>query len=321
MTFAQYQGLPVLVTGGAGFIGSHLVRGLLDAGAQVRVLDNFSHGSYANLDEIADRIEVHEGDITCLEDCQKAAQGRQIVFHLAALGSVPRSVAEPLLYDRVNIGGTLNVLEAARQAGVKRAVYSASSSAYGDTPVLPKVETMLPNPKSPYAVTKLTGEYYMQIYAQVYGVQAVCLRYFNVFGARQSPKSQYAAVIPAWITALIRGETPKIYGDGEQSRDFCFVANVVQANMLGGISDKKLTGQVVNVGCAESITLNAMLKKMQALLGTQLQAEYLPPRAGDVKDSLADISAIHHLLGYEPLVRFSEGLERTVAWYKARGGW
>jgi len=319
--FSDYAGVAVLVTGGAGFIGSHLVRGLVSAGANVLVLDNFATGSMANLGEIEGQIGVLTGDITSLDDCRRAAEGRSVVFHLAALGSVPRSVEEPLLYNRVNIDGTLNVLEAARQAGVRRMVYSASSSAYGDTPVLPKVETMTPNPKSPYAVAKLTGEYYMRVYATVYGMQSVSLRYFNVFGPRQNPKSQYAAVIPAFITSLLKNESPKIYGDGGQTRDFCFVVNVVHANMLAGMVDRQLKGEVVNVACGECISLNAMLEKMRALLGKDVAATYVPERKGDVRDSLADITAIKELLGYEPLVRFEEGLAKTTRWYATNGMW
>lgn len=318
--FEAYRGLPVLVTGGAGFIGSHLVRGLLEAGAQVRVLDNLSNGKRENLAEVADRVELMVGDIRNLEECKKAAAGRTMVFHLAALGSVPRSVEQPLLYNEVNIGGTLNMLEAARGAGAKRFVYSASSSAYGDTPVLPKVETMAPHPKSPYAVTKLTGEYYVKVYADVYGLETVSLRYFNVFGPRQDPKSQYAAVIPAWITALLRNEAPRVYGDGEQSRDFCFVSNVVNANMRGGSVERKLAGEVVNIACGDRITLNEMLVKMKGLLGKTIAPQHLPPRAGDVKDSLAEVRAAKAVLGYEPLVRFEEGLARTVAWYRVAAG-
>ena len=313
--FSFYRDLPVLVTGGAGFIGSHLVRGLLQAGARVRVLDNFCNGTRQNLAEVAGQIEVLEGDITRLEDCQRAAHEQKVVFHLAALGSVPRSVEHPLLYNQVDAGGTLNMLEAARHAGVKRFVYSASSSAYGDTLVLPKVETMAPAPKSPYAVAKLTGEYYVRTYAAVYGVEGVCLRYFNVFGPRQNPQSQYAAVIPAWITMLLNNQSPKVYGDGEQSRDFCFVDNVVFANMLGGSVIGPLNGPTVNIACGQSITLNRMLKKMQTITGKQVAATYLPPRMGDVKDSLGDIRAAEVVLGYKPKVYFDEGLERTIAWY------
>jgi nucleoside-diphosphate-sugar epimerase len=312
----DYLGLPVLVTGGAGFIGSHLVRGLLDAGADVLVLDNFCNGTMSNLAGLESRLRIMTGDVTLLADCQRAVQGRAIVFHLAALGSVPGSVDRPLEYNRANVDGTLHILDAARHAGVKRVIYSASSSAYGDTPTLPKVETMTPQPKSPYAIGKLVGEYYCRVFAEVYGLQTLSLRYFNVFGPRQSPKSQYAAVIPAWVSTILQGGRPKVYGDGEQTRDFCNVANVVDANMRAGIIDSRvLQGEVVNVGCAENISLNAMLKKLGTILGRQVEAEYLPPRAGDVKDSLADITAIRQLLGYEPLVRFDEGLKQTVEWF------
>jgi len=313
----NYRDVPVLVTGGAGFIGGHLVRGLLDGGAKVRVLDNFSHGSEENL-RGAEGAEVIRGDIRNMEDCEKAAAGRAVVFHLAALGSVPRSVEQPVMYNEINIGGTLNVLQASRLAGVKRVVYSASSSAYGDTPVLPKVETMTPMPRSPYAVTKLVGEYYCRVYAEVYGLSTFCLRYFNVFGPRQDPNSQYAAVIPAFISALLKGESPKIYGDGEQTRDFCFVANVVKANMLAGSSDAALKGEMANIACGERISLNAMLAQMQSLLGTKVAATYLPGRKGDVRDSLADIAAAGRLIGYKPEVYFREGLERTLRAYAGR---
>jgi nucleoside-diphosphate-sugar epimerase len=290
------------------------VRGLLDAGAMVRVLDNFSHGSEENL-RGAEGVEVVRGDIRSAEDCTKAADGRAVVFHLAALGSVPRSVEQPVLYNEINIGGTLNVLQATRTAGAKRLVYSASSSAYGDTPVLPKIETMTPSPKSPYAVTKLVGEYYCRVYAEVYGLSTLCLRYFNVFGPRQNPNSQYAAVIPAFIDSLLKGQSPKIYGDGEQTRDFCFVKNVVKANMLAGISANSLKGESVNIACGERISLNAMLAQMQKILRTDVKATYLPGRRGDVRDSLADIGAAGRTIGYTPDVFFKEGLQRTVAAY------
>jgi nucleoside-diphosphate-sugar epimerase len=311
MLLNHYQKLPVLVTGGAGFIGGHLVRGLLDAGARVRVLDNFSHGSEENL-KPSPEAEIVKGDIRNPADCEKAARAAAIIFHLAALGSVPRSVEEPVLYNENNIGGTLNILEAARQAGVKRVVYSASSAAYGDTPILPKVETMTPAPKSPYAVTKLVGEYYARVYAEVYGLSAVSLRYFNVFGPRQNPNSQYAAVIPAFIAALLKNQPPRIYGDGEQTRDFCFVGNVVKANMLAGASASPLKGEVVNIACGERISLIAMLHQMQKLLSTNIEPTYLPARAGDVRDSLADITAARKLIGYTPDTLFAPGLALTV---------
>jgi UDP-glucose 4-epimerase len=235
-----------------------------------------------------------------------------VVFHLAALGSVPASVENPVQYNAVNITGTLNVLEAARRAGVRRVVYSASSAAYGDTPVLPKVETMLPMPKSPYAVTKLVGEYYCRVYAEVYGVSTCCLRYFNVFGPRQNPKSQYAAVIPAFLAALREGRVPTIYGDGEQTRDFCFVDNVVRANMMAAACASPLAGEPLNIACGERTSLNAMLEQMQGLLGTHVAARYEPARAGDVRDSVADIGAARRVLGFVPEVRFKEGVELTV---------
>jgi nucleoside-diphosphate-sugar epimerase len=241
-----------------------------------------------------------------------------LVFHLAALGSVPRSVAEPLLYNEVNIAGTLNILEAARHAGAQRVVYSASSSAYGDTPVLPKVETMIPNPMSPYAVTKLVGEYYCRVYSKVYHLSTFCLRYFNVFGPRQNPNSQYAAVIPAFITALLKGQSPKIYGDGGQTRDFCFIQNVVRANLLAATSPKPLAGEVANIACAQRTSLNEMLALMQTQLGTAVKPEYLPARAGDVRDSLADISTAETILGYKPQVLFHEGLTHTIQAYRSK---
>lgn len=325
--YSYYHDQPVLVTGGAGFIGSHLVRGLLAAGAKVRVLDNFSHGKKANLIEIDPQIDLRVGDITDLATCREATRGCAVVFHLAALGSVPRSVEEPILYNQVNIGGTLNILEACRGNKVKRVVYSASSSAYGDAPAdpsplpthlttpLPKVETMTPAPKSPYAITKLVGEYYVRNYAEVFDLEGISLRYFNVFGPRQDPKGQYAAVIPAWIAALLNGQNPKIYGDGEQSRDFCYVDNVVHANLLAGSIEKKLEGPTVNIACGQATTLNSLLKKLQVLTHKTVTAHYLPPRAGDIKDSLANIGSAKAILGYEPKILFDKGLENTVTWY------
>jgi nucleoside-diphosphate-sugar epimerase len=317
MPFSKLHQARVLVTGGAGFIGSHLSGRLVELGASVLVLDNFSHGSRENLADVGSKLGVMEGDIRNADDCAMAMRDRQYVFHLAALGSVPRSVEQPKLYNDVNIGGTLNILEAARQAGtVQRVVYSASSSVYGDTPVLPKVETMIPAPKSPYAVTKLVGEYYARVYAEVYGLSTFCLRYFNVFGPRQNPNSQYAAVIPAFIAALLKGNRPKIYGDGEQTRDFCYIENVVRANLLAATVERRLAGESANIACGERISLNALLGKMQEILGTSIAPEYLPARAGDVKDSLADITAARDLIGYEPEVFFDEGLDRTVRAYR-----
>ena len=305
--------MPVLVTGGAGFIGGHLVLALVEAGARVRVLDNFSSGSETNLPTSG--IEIMRGDIRNPSNCAQAVAGCTAVFHLAAMGSVPRSLEEPQLYNEVNITGTLNVLEAARSAGAKRVIYSASSSAYGDTLILPKIETMPPMPLSPYAITKLAGEYYCRIFAKLHNVETISLRYFNVFGPRQNPRSQYAAVIPAFLSALQENRPPKIYGNGEQTRDFCFVANVVKANLLAATTPKKLCGEVVNIACGQRISLNAMLAKMQAMLGTKITPEYLPPRPGDVRDSLADITAASALLGYHPEALFEEGLRQTVASY------
>ena len=315
MAIDLLQGMSVLVTGGAGFIGSHLTRALVEIGANVLVLDNFSHGAMENLKGLEQKIGIMTGDIRNAEDCARAVKDRMAVFHLAALGSVPKSVEQPLLYNEVNITGTLTLLEAARKAGVRRVVYSASSAAYGDTPVLPKVETMVPSPKSPYAVTKLVGEYYCRVSAAVYGMSTVSLRYFNVFGPRQNPNSQYAAVIPAFVSALLKGQAPKIYGDGEQTRDFCFVNNVVKANMLAATAERELTGEVVNIACGQRTSLNQMLAQMQKTLGTNVKPEYLPERAGDVRDSLADVQAAKELIGYTPEIFFEKGLEITVKAY------
>ncbi|NNM86397.1 MAG: SDR family oxidoreductase [Phycisphaerales bacterium] len=314
----KYQNRLVLVTGGGGFIGSHLVRGLLDQGADVRVLDNFSHGSRANLTEVASKIEIMEGDITSWPDCRRAVDGCAMVFHLAALGSVPGSVDDAMGYNSVNINGTLQVLDACRKAGVRRVVYSASSAAYGDSPLLPKTEDMMPSPKSPYAVGKLAGEYYLRVYAAVYGLSGVSLRYFNVFGPRQNSKSQYAAVIPAFASAILSGQPVTIYGDGEQTRDFCHVYNVVLANLLAGSSDRDLQGEVVNVACGQNISLNVMLGLMEKQLGHKVRRQYLPARAGDVRDSLADIGEAQHLLAYKPAKNFEQGLAETMMWYKDR---
>lgn len=318
MSTDYFANLPVLVAGGGGFIGSHLTRELVRRGAGVLVMDNFSHGTRGNLADVENRIGILEGDIRSPDDCALAVRDRAVVFHLAALGSVPASVDNPRLYNEVNIAGTLNMLQAAAAAGVRRLVYSASSAAYGDSPALPKIETMSPAPKSPYAVTKLVGEYYCRVFAEVYGLSTACLRYFNVFGPRQNPKSQYAAVIPAFVSALLAGQRPRIYGDGEQTRDFCFVDNVVNANLLAAGCGKALAGEVVNIACGERISLNVMLARMQATLGTKIAAEYLPPRAGDVRDSLADIAAARALIGYVPGVKFEEGLARTVKAYAGR---
>ncbi len=305
-----------LVTGGAGFIGSHIVRGLLERGRGVRVLDNLSTGRRENLAEVADRIEWVEGDIRDAQAVAESMRGVEVVFHLAARASVPRSVAEPVSANETNVTGTVNLLCAARDAGVRRFVYSASSSAYGDTPTLPKREDMRPVPLSPYAVSKLAAEHYCMCWSHVYGLQTVSLRYFNVFGPRQDPASDYAAVIPAFVSRMLRGERPIIYGDGEQSRDFCFVENVVNANMLAAERDE-VHGEAVNIACGERTTLNEIVKDINRLLGTNIEPEYQDARAGDVKHSLADVSAAGRVIGYKPLVMFPEGLERSIEWYKA----
>lgn len=315
MRFSEYARVPVLVTGGAGFIGSHIVHSLVESGADVCVLDNLSNDNLDNLADIQNSVTFKKGDLLNPADCADAVAGREVIFHLAALGSVPASMRDPMRYNQNNITGTLTLLEAARAAGVKRVVYSGSSSAYGDTPTLPKIETMSPAPLSPYAVSKLTCEYYMAVYAKSYGMQTVTLRYFNVFGPRQNPNSQYAAVIPAFVAALLRGESPTIYGDGEQSRDFCFVENVVYANLLAGKIDKPLSGQVVNIACGQATTLNELYKLLCGHLRSSMSARYVPSRAGDVKHSLADIAAARDLLSYQPRVYFAEGLARTVEWY------
>lgn len=315
MQFPNYAHTRVLVTGGAGFIGSHIVHSLVESGADVRVLDNFSNGNPDNIADVADKITIQKGDLLNPADCAAAVADREIIFHLAALGSVPASMKDPLRYNANNITGTLTLLEAARHAGVKRVVYSGSSSAYGDTPTLPKIETMAPAPLSPYAVSKLTCEYYMAVYAKSYGLQTVTLRYFNVFGPRQNPNSQYAAVIPAFVAAMLKDQSPTIYGDGQQSRDFCFVENVVYANLLAGKTDKPLSGQIVNIACGQATTLNDLFHLLQIHLHKSIQPTYVPARAGDVKHSLADIAAARDLLSYQPRVYFAEGLAKTVEWY------
>ena len=305
-----------LVTGGAGFIGSHICEALVGRGEQVRVLDNLSTGHRHNLAHLQGRFEFVEGDIRDPQAVGKAMQGVKIVFHEAAIPSVPRSVSEPRLSHEVNVDGTFNVLMAAKEAGVKRVVYAASSSAYGDTETLPKHEEMLPNPLSPYAAAKLFGEYYCQVFTRVYGLETVALRYFNVFGPRQDPSSPYSGVISKFVTSLLAGQAPLIHGDGEQSRDFTYVANVVDANLRAAEAEGA-SGQVINLAIGERITLNGLLAELQKAIGTSLVPEYGPTRAGDVRHSLADITRAKELLGFHPLVSFAEGLQRTVAWYQA----
>jgi UDP-glucose 4-epimerase len=307
----------VLITGGAGFIGSHLAHALVARGDRVRVLDNFETGLKKNLEAIRDRIDLREVDLTDAGGVASACQGMDFVLHEGALPSVPRSVKEPRPSHETNIGGTFNVLEGARLAGVKRVVYAASSSAYGNQPGFPRVETMAPQPLSPYAVQKLTGELYMQAYWRVYGLETVCLRYFNIFGARQVPDSPYSGVMARFILMMMRGERPTIFGDGEQGRDFTHVDNVVSANLLAMDAPATFAaGRVFNIACGQRHTLSETYEVLATLLGFAHPPIYGPEREGDVRDSLADISAASEALGYVPRTDFEDGLRRTVAWYR-----
>jgi len=308
-----------LVTGGAGFIGSHIVERLVCDGHRVRVLDDFSAGKESNLESFRSEIDVVRGDIRDSAIVSDAMRGIDIVFHEAALGSVPRSVADPLTTHEVNMTGTLNVLLAAREAGVKRVVYASSSSVYGETPVLPKREDMTPQPLSPYALSKLVGEHYASVFKHVYDFEVVALRYFNIFGPRQDPESQYAAVIPRFITALLEGKSPVVYGDGLQSRDFTYVDNVVDANLLASEAGGA-AGQAFNIACGGRYTLLDLLAKLKEILGTGIEPIHEAARAGDVKDSQASIEAAERVLGYRVSVEFDEGLHRTAAWYRSKSG-
>ena len=308
----------VLVTGGAGFIGSHLVEHLVSQGATVRVLDSFETGKRENLAPFHDRIELVEGDIRDLGTCKKACAGVDVVFHEAALPSVPRSVAEPLKSFDITLRGTNTLLVAAREANVRRVVQASSSSIYGDQPTLPKHEEMPPAPRSPYAAHKLGAEQLGVAFAASMGIEVVALRYFNVFGPRQDPESQYAAVVPRFIVACLQGERPTIHGDGEQSRDFTHVENVVQAN-LAAARTPEASGQVFNVACGERFSVNELFRAIQKATGAKgIEPSYVPARTGDVKHSLASIDAARKVLGYEPRVTLASGLEKTVAWYRAR---
>lgn len=306
----------VLVTGGAGFIGSNLADGLIRQGAKVRIIDNFSTGFRENLDEINGDFEFIEGDITDPDTVTKAVAGVDVVFHEAALPSVPRSVEDPAETHRVCVDGTFNLLLKSKEAGVRRFIYAASSSAYGNQPVLPKVETMRADPLSPYAAAKLTGELYCRAFNSVYGLETFSLRYFNVFGPRQNPSSMYSGVISRFIDALMKGETPVIFGDGEHSRDFTYVDNVVDANIKAAQTAVGL-GETLNVANGERITLNQLLDVLKKITGREgVEAEHQPPRAGDVRDSQADNARAVECLGYERLVDLEEGLRRTIDWWK-----
>jgi len=306
-----------LITGIGGFIGSSIARALLSRGEAVRGLDNFSTGKKENLAEIAGQIEVHEADITDLDAMHRACKGVDFVLHQAAIPSVPKSVLDPLGSNRANVDGTVNVLIAARDAKAKRVVYAASSSAYGDTPTLPKHEGMKPDPISPYAVAKLASEHYMVSFFRCYGLETVCLRYFNIFGPRQDPSSPYSGVLAKFITQMLKGEQPSIFGDGEQSRDFTYIDNAVNANLLACTADaSKAAGEVFNVATGRRVTLNETFKALQPLTAYSGHVKYGPARGGDVKHSLADVSKAEAGLGYRPSVDFEEGLRRTVEWYR-----
>lgn len=303
-----------LVTGGAGFIGSNIVEELVKRGNSVRVIDNFSTGKKENLTGFLNDVELIEGDIRNIDSVMQAAAGIDVILHQAALPSVPRSVADPITSNEVNVGGTLNVLKAALDTSVKRVVYASSSSVYGDNPILPKHEDMIPNPLSPYAVSKLAGEKYCVVFSRVYGLETISLRYFNVFGPRQDPDSQYSAVIPKFIKIMIHNEKPTIYGDGEQSRDFTYVANVVEANLLAA-SAQCDSGVVMNCACHGQTTLNELVKEINTVLAKNIIPAYEKSRSGDIKDSFADVDLAKKMIGYIPQVSFEDGLKKTVASY------
>lgn len=300
-----------LVTGGAGFIGSHIVRRLVAEGEFIRVVDNLSTGQLARLDDVRSSIEFVEGDLADERVNDEVVQGIDYVLHQAAVPSVQRSVRDPIGTNRSNVTATLNILESCRKARVRRLIYAASSSAYGDTEALPKEEEMSPNPLSPYALQKLVGERYCKLYYDLYGLETVSLRYFNVFGPGQDPYSEYSAVIPKFITRLLAKESLTVYGDGEQSRDFTYIDNVVEANLLA-LRAIDAPGQVCNIGCGERITLNKLVGLLEEILGTKANLNYTDLKAGDVRHSLADITQARRLLGYEPKVMVTEGLRRTV---------
>ena len=304
-----------LVTGGAGFIGSHLTEELIRRGEQVRVADSLITGHRKNLAHLSG-IDFVEGDLADLAVAKRAVQGVDYVLHQAAIPSVPRSVDDPITSNRANIDSTLNVLVAARDAGVKRVVYAGSSSAYGNTPTLPKQEDMPANPLSPYALQKLVGEQYMQMFTALYGLETVTIRYFNVFGPRQDPSSPYSGVISIFARALLENKPPTIYGDGEQTRDFTYVANIVDG-VLRAVKAAGASGQVVNVATGSSTSLNRLFASMRDIVGSRLEVKYAAVRSGDVKDSLADITRARTLLGYEPLVPFETGLKKTIDWYRS----
>lgn len=304
-----------LVTGGAGFIGSHIVERLLANGEKVRILDNFSTGKPSNVAPFQGRVEIVEGDLRDPAALARAVAGCEVVYQQAALRSVPRSIDDPLANNDVNVTGILQLLVASKKAGVRRVVYASSSSVYGDDPTLPKVETQTPRPISPYAASKIMGEYYCRIYSQLYGLETVSMRYFNVFGPRQDPESKYAAVIPRFITAALAGEPAEVHGDGLQSRDFTYVDNVVDANLLAG-KVPGVAGEAFNIACGGRFTLLDVLHAIEKGLGRPVARRHEEARAGDVKHTLADVSKARTMLGYEPKVDFDEGMRRTVDWFR-----
>jgi UDP-glucose 4-epimerase len=306
-----------LITGIAGFIGSHLAHALVARGESVRGLDNFSTGRLRNLNGLGDKLDLHDVDLRDGDAVSRVCEGVDVILHQGALPSVPRSVKDPRASHESNIDGTFNLLEGARAAGVKRVIYAASSSAYGNQPGFPRVETMTPQPIAPYPVQKLAGELYMQSYWRVYGIETVCLRYFNIFGPRQVPDSPYSGVMAKFILQMMRGEQPVIFGDGEQGRDFTYVENAVQANLLAAAAPAAaVAGRVFNIACGERHTLNETYRVIAGLLHYGKPPVYGPARTGDVRDSLADVSAAREAFGYTPIVGFEEGLRRTVAWYR-----
>jgi len=304
-----------LVTGGAGFIGSNICAKLINQGSFVRVVDNLITGKKSNLTDILDRIEFIEADMGDENVAREAMKGVDVVLHQGALSSVPRSVDDPAATHKHCVDATFTLLLAARDAGIKRFVYAASSSAYGDTPTLPKVESMPPGPLSPYAAAKVIGEYYAKVFYEVYGLETVSLRYFNIFGPHQDPTSQYAAAIPAFVTAILKDEKPTIFGDGEQSRDFTYVDNVVEANLLAAKAEHT-AGEVLNIACGRAVTVNQIIEIINELLGKNIKPLYTDPRPGDVKHSLADITLAEKTIGYKPTVHFKQGLQLAIDWYR-----
>ena len=304
-----------LVTGGAGFIGSNICKELISQGCFVRVVDNLLTGKKSNLASIIDKIDFIQADMGDAEVAQSAMKDIDVVLHQGALPSVPRSVDDPAATHKHCVDATFTLLLAARDTGIKRFVYAASSSAYGDTPTLPKVEAMMPMPLSPYAAAKIVGEYYCSVFYKVFGLETISLRYFNVFGPQQDPASQYAAAIPAFVTAILKDEPPTVYGDGEQSRDFTYIDNVVQANLLAARA-KQTKGQVINVACGEAVTVNAIIDMINELVGKNIKPNYTDPRPGDVKHSLADITLAQKLIGYKTKVPFKQGLKLAINWYR-----